>query len=136
MNEFVGLSGAPERTRYSLILIGLAFRTFSTAVSSCLLPLAAFVQDAFATRSPLNDFSPEVTLKVALTVSPGPIGSAMVFAVSEVWESTAVHSSAGTDMLNVAPVTGAPVVFVNDMVVACEDRGVNVCSPGGVVRVA
>ena len=35
-------------------------------------------------------------------------------------------------MLNVTPVAGAPVVFVNVTVASCEDPGENVWSPGGV----
>ena len=38
----------------------------------------------------------------------------------------------GTEMLNLTPVAGAPVVFVNVTVVSCEDPGENVWSPGGV----
>ena len=38
----------------------------------------------------------------------------------------------GTEMLNLTPAAGAPVVFVNVTVVSCEDPGVNVWSPGGV----
>ena len=38
----------------------------------------------------------------------------------------------GTEMLNVTPTAGAPVVFVNLTMVSCEDPGENVWSPGGV----
>ena len=130
MNEFVGLAGEPALMRNSLILIGLTFRTFSAVVSDCVLPFA-FVHEALPTRSPLKAAGPEVTLKVALTLAPGATGSANVFDVSVAPETTEVHP-AGTEMLNLTPVTGAPVVFVNVTVVSCEDPGENVWSPGGV----
>src|SRR5437868_6299052 len=69
MNALVGLS--PVAMRNSLILIGLTLRTFSIVVSDCLAPAAGFVHEAVPTRSPLNAAGPEVTVNVALTVSPG-----------------------------------------------------------------
>src|SRR4051794_11650930 len=124
MNEFVWLVVEPSLMRNSLILIGLAFRTFSAAVSECFAP--AVVHEAFATRSPLNADEPEVTLNVALTVAPGAtvsVEAGDVFA--------AVHPL-GTERLNWTPAAGAPVVFVNVMVVSCDVPGANVWSPGGV----
>ena len=119
--------------RNSLILTGLTFRTFSAAVSVCFLPLAGFVHEALPTRSPLKAAGPEVTLKVALTLAPGATGSANVFDVSVVpGNDSEVHCLLGTEMLNLTPAAGAPVVFVNVTVVSCEDPGVNVWSPGGV----
>ena len=116
-------------TRSSLILTGLALRTFSTAVSTCFLPLAGFVHDALPTRSPLKASGPEVTLKVALTLAPGATCSAKVLDVSVVPETTEVHCLPGTAMLNETPAAGAPVVFVNVTVMSREDSGVNVCAP-------
>src|SRR5580704_10688085 len=125
MNELVELSG--ELMRNSLILIGLTFRTFSAVVSDCVLPLAGLVHEALPIRSPLKAAGPEVTLKFALTLAPGAKVPGMVPALSV----TAVHL-AGTEMLSLTLVTGAPVVFVNVTVVSCEDPGENVWSPGGV----
>ena len=96
-----------------------------------LRPRRSAVHEALPTRSPLKAAGPEVTLKVALTLAPGATGSANVFAVSVVPETTAVHP-AGTAMLNLTSVTGAPVVFVNVTVVSCDEPGENVWSPGGV----
>ena len=90
-----------------MILIGLTFRTFSAVFSDCVWPLVEFVHEALPTRSPLKAAGPEVTLKVALTVAPGATGSANVFDVSVAPETTEVHP-AGTEMLNLTPVAGAP----------------------------
>src|SRR5262245_26363386 len=129
MNEFVLLAAGPPLTRNSLTTIGLTLRTFSTAVSSCLAAPDP-VQRACATRSPLNAAGPDVTLKVALTVAPGATASAMVAVVRVVPGTTDVHPF-GVTMLSSAPVTGAPVVFVNETVVSCAEAGENVCRPGG-----
>ncbi len=91
MNELVELAGEPELMRNSLILTGLAFRTFSTAVSDCFAPLVEFVHEALPTRSPLKASGPEVTLKVALTLAPGATGPAKLFDVSAVPATNAVH---------------------------------------------
>src|ERR1017187_194190 len=131
MNESVELAGGPELMRNSLILIGLTFRTFSAVVSDC-FPLVGSVHETLATRSPLKAAGPEVTLKVALTLAPGATGSAKVFDVLFVPETTDVHYLLGTEMLNSTPLAGAPVVLVNVTLVSCEPPGENVCSPGGV----
>src|SRR3954451_5605087 len=131
MNESVELLAEPALKRNSLILTGLTLRTFSAVVSDCIRPLE-LVHETLPTRSPLKTAGPDVTLKVALTLAPGATGSASVFAVSVVPETTDFHCSLGTEMLNLTPVTGAPVVFVNVRVVSCEDPGENVCRPGGV----
>src|ERR1035437_9905413 len=132
MNESVGWVGEPALTRNSLILIGLTFRTFSAVVSECFPPLVWFVHEALAIRSPLKAAGPEVTLKVALTLAPGATGSANVFDVLVVPETTDVHCLLGTEMLNSTPCAGGPVVLVNVTVVSCEPPGEKVCSPGGV----
>jgi hypothetical protein len=106
-------------------LIGLTFRTFSTVLSDCLLPFVD--HEALPTKSPLKAAGPEVSLKVALTLPPGATGAAVVVAP----EAAAVHPL-GAERLNLTPAAGAPVVFVNVKVASCEDRGVNVWSPGGV----
>src|SRR5262249_30199053 len=116
----------------SLILIGLTFRTFSAAVSVCVRLFVEFIHETFATRSPLNAAVPDVTLKAALTLAPGATGSPIVTDVLLLSGTIAVHCLFGTVMLNLTPVAGADVVFVNVTVVSCEDPGVNVCSPGGV----
>jgi hypothetical protein len=72
-----------------------------------------------------------VIVKVALTLAPGATGSAKVFDVSVEPEITDVHPL-GTDMLNLSPVAGNPVVFLKVTVVSCEEPGENVWSPGGV----
>src|ERR1035441_2644323 len=131
MNESVELAGGPELMRNSLILIGLTFRTFSAAVSDC-FALVGLVFSALTIRSPLKAAGPEVTLKVALTLAPGATGSANVFDVLVVPETTDVHCLLGTEMLNSTPCAGAPVVLVNVTVVSCEPPGEKVCSPGGV----
>src|ERR1043166_8379250 len=123
MNEFVELVVEPSLTRNSLILTGLTFRAFWAVVSDCVLPLA--VHEAFPTRSPLKAAGPEVTLKVALAVAPGATES-----VLDVDVCAAIHCL-GTVRLSLSPVTVVPVVFVNVMVVSCEDPGENVWSPGG-----
>src|SRR5271169_4858190 len=117
MKEFVVFE-APELMRYSLILTGLTFLTFSVADSECVFPLEP-VQERLATRSPLKAAGPEVTLKVALTLAPGATGPANVF---EVWlaSPTTVHCL-GAEILNWTPVAGAPVVFVNVTVASCDD---------------
>src|SRR5580693_5187892 len=115
MNEFVELSG--ELMRNSLILIGLTFRTFSAVVADCVLPAVPpevwFVHEALPARSPLNAAGPEVTLKVALTLAPGATGPAIVTDVLAAPGTTEVHCLPGTEMLNLTPTAGAPVVFVN-----------------------
>src|ERR1017187_3653454 len=106
MNEFV------DWVLNSLILIGLTFRTFSAVVSDSFPPLVGFVHQTRPTRSPLKAAGPEVTLKAALTLVPGATGSAKAFDVSVVPEARAVHPL-GTKMLNLTPIAGVPVVFVN-----------------------
>ena len=75
---------------------------------------------------------PEVTLKVALTLAPGATGSAKVFEVSVLPETTEVHCLAGREMLNLTLFKAAPVVLVKVTVVSCEEPGENVWSSGGV----
>src|SRR4030042_4909365 len=112
MNEFVELSGEPELTANSLILIGLTFRTFSAVVSDCLWPLVEFVHEALPTRSPLKAAGPEVTLKVALTLAPGATGPVNVSDVLVEPGTTEVHPL-GTEILNLTSTAGAPVALVN-----------------------
>src|SRR3990172_2501080 len=131
MNESVELAVEPALMRNSLILIGLTFRTFSTVVSDCVLPVVEFVHETLPIKSPLNAAGPDVTLKVALTLAPGATGSAFVTDVLVVPATEEVHCL-GTEMLNVTAVAGPPVVFVNVTVVSCDDPGENVWSPGGV----
>src|SRR4029453_3597854 len=132
MNEFVVLAAGPPLPRNSLTGIGLTFRTFSTALSSCLPAFAeatagklAAVQRAWPTRSPLNAAGPDGTLKVPLRVAPGATGSAIVAVVLVVADATDVQPF-GTTMLNSTPVTGTPVVFVNVTLVSCAEPGANV----------
>src|SRR5215813_507244 len=130
MNALVGLALVPVRN--SLILIGLAFRTFSVVISLCLTPFAGFVHEALPIRSPLNAAGPEVTLKVALTLVPGATES-NVCDVSVVPRTKELHCLLGTEMLSFTPAARDPVVFVNATVEFCEDPGANVWNPGGVV---
>ncbi len=130
MNEFVELSGEPELTANSLILIGLTLRTFSAVDSDRVCSVVELFHEALPTRSPLKALGPEVTLKVALTVAPGATGSGNVFDVSVVPETTAVQSG-GAEMLNLTLVAGAPVVLVNVTVDSCDEPGEKVWSPGG-----
>src|ERR1022692_241471 len=130
MNALVGLVLVPARN--SLILIGLTFRTFSAVVSDCLPPCPGFVHEALPIRSPLKGTGPEVTLKVALTLAPGATGSGNVTDVSVVPGTKEVHCL-GTEMLSFTPTARDPVVFVIVTVLSCEDPGVNVWSPGGVL---
>src|SRR5579863_8282443 len=132
MNESVALLGGPELMRNSLILTGLALRTFSAIDSVCLVPLAWSIHEAWPTRSPFRSADPDVTLNVALTLAPGATGPAKVFEVSEPFTAAADHCS-GTARLSLMSTAGAPVVFLNVTTVSCEEAGVNVCSPGGVV---
>ena len=131
MNESVELA-APELMRNSLTLTGLTFRTFSTVVSDCSLPLSAFIHDALPTRSPFKASGPDVTLNVALTLAPFATGPANVFELSEVPKTTAVHCF-GTEILNRTSLAAAPVVLVNVTVVSCDDPGERVWRPGGAV---
>src|SRR5580704_10747279 len=103
----------------SLILTGRTLRTFSVAVSDCCLPLVGFRQEALATRSPLKATGPALTLKVALTLAPGATGSANVFEVSAVPETTELHCLLGTAMRKVTPARAAAVVFEKVTVVFC-----------------
>jgi hypothetical protein len=83
----------------------------------------------------LKATSPEATLKVALTLAPGATGPAIVTDVLVVPGTTEVHCL-GAEILNLIPVAGAPVVFVNVSVLSCDDPGENVWSPGGVAVAA
>src|SRR6476620_4193617 len=104
-----------ELTANSLIFIGLTLRTFLIIVSDC-VP-ATVVHEALPTMSPLNDAEPEVTLKVALTLAPGAIGSANVFELSDVPETTDFQCD-GTERLNLTPVAGDIEIFLNVTVVS------------------
>src|ERR1017187_4835546 len=99
MNEFVGLLGEPELMRNSLILTGIALRTFSTATSVCGLKPAEPVHVALPRRSPLKATGPEVTLKAALTLAPGATGSAKDFTDSFEPVRPAVHCFEGRTRL-------------------------------------
>src|SRR3954451_2929496 len=129
MKALVGLPLVPVRN--SLILIGLTLRTFSVVVTLCRGPVAGFVHEALAIRSPLKAAGPEVTLKVVLTLAPGATES-NVCDVSVVPGITDVHCLPGTEMLNFTPTARDPVVFVNVTVASWLEPGVNVCTPGGV----
>src|SRR5579871_275202 len=130
MKEFVELAGEPALMRNSLILIGLTLRTFSAVFSDCVRPVLWLVHEALPTRSPLKGADPAVILKIADTLPPGATGSVNVFDVSLAPETRALHPF-GTEMLNLTPAAGDPVVFVNFTVVSCEDPGEKVWSPGG-----
>src|SRR6266567_3012527 len=130
MNALVGLVLAP--TRNSLILIGLTLRTFSVVIPNCLAPCVGFTHEALPIRSPLKGAGPEVTLKVALTLAPGATES-NVCDVLVVPGTKEVHCLLGTEMLSFTAAARDPVVFVNVTVEFCEDPGVNVWNPGGVV---
>src|ERR1039458_4686880 len=108
----------------SLILTGRTLRTFSSVVSEC-LPLGLF-QEASATRSPLKDDWPEVTLKVALTLAPGATGSENVDAP----EATAVQPLSVLT-LSLTPIADSSVLLVKVTVVGDEEPGVKVCTRGG-----
>ena len=131
MNWLVEL--APVLKRTSLILTGRTFRTLWVVVSDCVPPVAGLVHSALPVRKPAPVVAGEVTLKVALTLAPGATGAANVFDVPVAPETTAVHP-AGTEMLNLTPVAGAPVVFVNVTVTSCVDPGVNVVTRDRLTR--
>src|ERR1035441_4133791 len=120
------MNGWVVRALNSLILTGRTLRTFSAAVSER-LPLG-LIQEASATKSPLKDDWPDVTLKVALTLAPGATGAGNV----EAPDATAVQPL-GALRLSFTPVAGSSVLLVKVMVVADEDPGVKVCTPGGVL---
>src|ERR1041385_3257300 len=129
MNALVGLSLVPVRN--SLILIGLTLRTFSVVVSDCLAPVVRFVHETTPRRSPLKAPGPEVTVKTALTVSPGATRPNFI----DFWVvpgTNEVQNRAGTAMLNSTSDATDPVALVNVTVASCEAPGVNVWSPGGV----
>src|SRR3954454_6904069 len=131
MNEFVEFVIEPSLTRNSLILTGLTFRTFPAVISECLPPVVWFVHWEVPARSPLKAAGPEVILKAALTLAPGASASANVFELPAPPAITDFQPL-GTPRLNLSPVAGAPVVFVNVKVVSCDEPGENVWSPGGV----
>src|SRR4051812_1185866 len=129
MNALVALSGVAVRN--SLILIGLALRTFSAVVSDCRAPVVTLVHTAVPTRSPLNATGAEPTVKVALTVSPGAT-TPNVFDRWVVPGRNDVQNLAGTVMLSSTFVATDPVVLVNVTVASCDEPSANVWSPGGV----
>src|SRR5690348_14454588 len=129
MKESVGFEEL-ELKRNSFILTGLTLRTFSAVASDWRLPVFEFAHETLPTRSPLKAEGPEVTLKVALTVEPAATGSANFFEISVVPETKEVHCF-GTEMLNVTPVAGSPLMFVKVAEISCDDPGANVCSLGG-----
>src|SRR6185436_9169291 len=104
MNESVGLAAEPALMRNSLILIGPTLRTFSDVVSVCVLPFEESVHETLPIRSPLRAATPEVTLKVALTLAPGAMGSAIVATALVVPGMVAAHCLSGTVILNFTPV--------------------------------
>src|SRR3954467_15659671 len=118
MNELVPFAGELLPIRSSLILMALVLRTFSAIDADCPSPHVAL-----PIRSPLKLAGPEVTLNVALTLSPGATVPGNVFDVSEPPATTEVHCALGTPMLSVTPVTGAPVVFVNVTTVSWLEPG-------------
>src|SRR3954468_20220653 len=117
MNEFDPLPVEPIRN--SLILTGLVLRTRSAIDAVCPSPHAALPM-----MSPLNGAAPEVTLIVALALSPGATGPAIV-------TGPLVVQPAGAVTLSLTSRTGAPVVFVNVTIESCVEPGENVCRPGG-----
>src|SRR5262245_30242363 len=127
MNEFVVFAGAPEAIWNSLILIGLTLRAFMIAVSVCIAP--PFVHLAVPTRSPLNTAVPDVILNGTTTRAPGAIGPAIVAAALVESATTDVHPF-GVVILTSTPVTGAPVMFLNQTVASRDDPGENVCNIG------
>ena len=98
--------------RISLILIGRTFLTLCAVVSNCASPFILLFHSAFPVRKPAPVFTEAVILKVAFTLAPGATGALNIFVVSAVPETMEVHPL-GTEMLNLTPVTGAPMVFVN-----------------------
>src|SRR5215472_9058457 len=124
MNEFVELPVVP--TRNSLITIGSVLRTASLEVTDWLLPSWA-VQVAVPFRSPLNDWLPDVTLKVALTLAPGATDA------NEVWlpPATVDCQPVGTDNCRFTFVAADAAVLVNVKVDCCDEPGLNVCNPVG-----
>src|SRR3954471_13314393 len=109
MNPLVGLPPVP--VRYSLILIGLLFRTCSVVVPLCRGPWPGVVQAPRPVRSPSNAAAPEVTVKVALTLAPGATDSNGC-GVAVVAVTTEFHP-AGVDRLSLTPEAGDSEVFVN-----------------------
>ena len=79
-------------------------------------------------RSPLKLAGPEVTLNVALTLSPGATGPGIV---SEPPPWTAALQPAGSGEASLTFVAGAPDVFVKVTMVSWLEPGANVCRPGG-----
>jgi hypothetical protein len=73
-----------------------------------------------------------VTVKIALTVAPAATESNLCD-VLVVPATTDVQNLLGPEMLSSTSAAADPVVFVNVTVVSCDDPGVNVWSPGGVV---
>src|SRR5438105_4126277 len=97
--------------RTSLILTGRTFRTLCVIVSDDTPPFAGPVHSALPVMTPAPVADADVTLKVALMLAPGAIGSTNVTDVREVLESTALHRL-GTAMLSLTPIKVVPVVFV------------------------
>src|SRR4051794_26191278 len=120
MNELVELAGELEPIRNSLILTGLTLRTRSAIDADWAAPLARFVHAAVPSRSPLKLAGPEVTVNVALTLSPGATGPGIVSAPP--W-TTERHCGPGRERLSLTFVAGAPLVFVNVTTVSSLDPG-------------
>src|SRR4051812_31854256 len=109
----------------SLILIGLALRTFSTTVSVCAFPVPS-VHEALATRSPLKAAGPEVTLNVALKVAPA--ASSATLAGPPV---ATAFQPAGRVIFRLTFLTGVGEVLTNVTTESSEEPGEKVCRPGG-----
>ena len=115
-------------TRNSLITIGSVLRTASVAVTDW-LPAPWLLQVALPVRSPLNDFAPAVTLKVALVLAPGAIGPNFCESVS--LPTSLDFQPGGTESCSLTLFSVDEEVFVNVSVDCCEEPGVNVCNPTG-----
>src|SRR4051812_18339231 len=90
----------------SLIFTGKALRTRVLAVSDC-APRAGLVHSDLPMRWPALAIAGEVTLKMALTLAPGAMGSGKVLE-----DSAAVQPGPGSTTLSFTPLTGVPVVLV------------------------
>src|SRR5258708_4455967 len=105
--------------------MGLSLRTFSTVESACFAPVAGLRHSARPTRSPLNAFAAEVTVKVVLTLWPDATDG------NRAGPAALAAQPGGTDRRNSTSAAGAPVVFTYVSVTPWLAPGAKVWRPGG-----
>src|SRR6185369_3796356 len=121
MKALVGSAASPIRN--SLMRIGLALRTFSTAVSDRVRPLAR--HEALPVRSPLKAALAGVTLKATLTLAPGATEAKLVA------PDAAARQDAGSARLSRTPLAAVRSTLVKLTMTSWLAPGAKVCTPVG-----